>query len=96
MFVQKCEVADHSFGQPLGLDIQTNLDVSLLIGLGKVCRRHEHSFGIDDAKPFLERLKELYDKYAVLLGPEASEADAIALLTSEIFDRLDAQTYGLR
>ena len=62
----------------------------------RVVASAEMRFGIDDAKPFLERLKELYDKYAVLLGPEASEADAIALLTSEIFDRLDAQTYGLR
>jgi TRAP-type C4-dicarboxylate transport system substrate-binding protein len=56
----------------------------------------ETRFGIADAEHFLTRLKALYDKYAILLGPDPEQADAITLLTSEIFDRLDVQTYGLR
>jgi TRAP-type C4-dicarboxylate transport system substrate-binding protein len=52
-------------------------------------------FGVDDAGLFLARLKEIYDKYAVLLPQGSDNAKAIALLTSEIFDRLDAKTYGL-
>ena len=48
VFVQQLEVADQSFSQPLGLDVQTDLDVSLLAGLGEVCRRYKHLFGIDD------------------------------------------------
>jgi len=62
----------------------------------RVVASAEPRFGIGDAEQFLDRLKALYDKYAVLLGLEATREDAIALLTSEIFDRLDPQTYGLR
>lgn len=53
-------------------------------------------FGITDAPRFLARLKGLYDKYAILLGPDPTRADAIALLSAEIFDRLDPETYGLQ
>ncbi len=53
-------------------------------------------FGVDDAALFLARLQELYDKYQVLLPKGSQHSDAIALLTSEIFDRLDANTYGLQ
>ncbi len=55
----------------------------------------EQRFGVADAGPFAERLKELFDKYATLLAPPTGEAAAIALLQSEIFDRLDPETYGL-
>lgn len=62
----------------------------------RVVASAEPRFGIGNAGHFLDRLKALYDKYAILLGPEPAQDDAIALLTSEIFDRLDPQTYGLR
>jgi TRAP-type transport system periplasmic protein len=62
----------------------------------RVTASAEQRFGITDAPRFLERLKGLYDKYAVLLGPNPAPADAIALLTAEIFDRLDPETYGLQ
>jgi TRAP-type C4-dicarboxylate transport system substrate-binding protein len=52
-------------------------------------------FGVPDAAEFVEQLKQLYDKYATLLGPQTGEAEAIALLQAEIFDRLDPDTYGL-
>lgn len=53
-------------------------------------------FGIADAERFVQRLTALYDKYVALLDPEAAPEDAIRLLTSEIFDRLDPETYGLQ
>jgi len=56
----------------------------------------EARFGIADADRFLDRLKALYDKYAILLGPAPATEDAIALLSAEIFDRLDAEIYGLQ
>lgn len=55
----------------------------------------ERRFGVTDAEAFSQRLKQIFDKYATLLAPPVDEAGAIALLQSEIFDRLDPQTYGL-
>ncbi|MCA8929692.1 MAG: hypothetical protein KDC18_16625 [Alphaproteobacteria bacterium] len=62
----------------------------------QVAKSAEQRFGIANAPHFLDRLKVLYDKYAILLGPKATDDDAIALLSAEIFDRLDAETYGLQ
>lgn len=55
----------------------------------------EQRFGVADAEAFSQRLKQIFDKYATLLAPPVDVAGAIALLQSEIFDRLDPQTYGL-
>lgn len=63
--------------------------------LAKVTATAEARFGITDAPEFALRLKELFDKYATLLAPPQKEAAAISLLRTEIFDRLDPETYGL-
>jgi TRAP-type C4-dicarboxylate transport system substrate-binding protein len=55
----------------------------------------EERFDVTDAGAFSQRLKQIFDKYATLLAPPVDEANAIALLQREIFDRLDPQTYGL-
>ena len=63
-----------------------------LLGLVAVA---EERFGVSDAGAFSQRLKQIFDKYATLLAPPVEESAAIALLQSEILDRLDAETYGL-
>jgi TRAP-type transport system periplasmic protein len=60
-----------------------------------VVANSEERFGVRISSAFVDRLWSLYDKYATLAGPQKDEAAAIALLQSEIFDRLDANTYGL-
>lgn len=52
-------------------------------------------FGVDDAGPFLDRFLLLYDKFAVLLAGVTDAAAAAEVLRLEIFDRLDAGSYGL-
>ena len=60
-----------------------------------VVRHAAERFGVRDARPFTDRLRKLHDKYAILLGPDVGQDDAIALLQAEIFDRLNPKVYGL-
>ena len=54
-------------------------------------------FGIVDPKGLIDRFKASLDKWNTLLAgaDSADEAAVIALLKSEVFDRVDETTYGL-
>lgn len=52
-------------------------------------------FGVADGPAFLERFLLLYDKYAALLAGVADAPAAAEILRLEIFDRMDAASYGL-
>lgn len=62
---------------------------------GRVAATAFERFGVADGPAFLERFLLLYDKYAALLAGVADAPAAAEILRLEIFDRMDAASYGL-